>query len=160
MSALPRLQAAVNGAAGAVRYVLGFERDAQGQAVAMGHAAMQVRLTCQRCLGEVDVPLDVPIALALVRAAAQRDRLGLTQITGLPDHLDPMPLGDEPVRPLDWVEDELLLAIPQVPMHPPGDCEAADAANRGEPALAHPANPFAVLAALRGGSSGTVADKS
>ncbi|MFZ0788766.1 MAG: YceD family protein [Chromatiaceae bacterium] len=105
---------------------------------------MTIRLVCQRCLGAVSVPLDAPVALALVRDAAQAE--------ALPDHLDPMEVEEGRIRPLDLVEDELLLAIPQVPMHPPGRCAelyepAADADQGVE--VPGPENPFAVLAHMK-----------
>ncbi len=90
-----------------------------------------LRLRCQRCLGEVTWQVDAPIALALVRAASESDRLGLVQVHGVADHLDPLSVGDEPISPLDLIEDELLLALPQVPRHQPGDCVATLCRNAG-----------------------------
>jgi uncharacterized protein len=149
LDALPRLAAAASGAAGPARYTLRFEVDAQGRAVVLGRVSMALRLICQRCLGEVEVAVDAPIALGLVRAAGDPQRLGLAQVPGLPDHLDPLPLGDEPVCVMDWIEDELLLAIPQVPMHPPGHCEVGIAAAPDDGTMAQVRSPFAALAALR-----------
>lgn len=156
---LPRLAAAVIGADGPARYSLRFELDGQGRALVSGRVSMALRMTCQRCLGEVPVLVDTQIAIALVRAASDADRLGLTQIAGLPDDLDAMPVGDEPIRVMDWVEDELLLAIPQVPMHPLGLCEPAAVAVPDEDALIKAESPFAVLAALRGAKAGPGADE-
>ena len=160
LDALPRLQAAVNGAVGSARYALSFGRDEQGQAVVTGRVSMRLRMICQRCLGDVEVEVAAPIGLVLVRAAGERDRLGLAEMPGLPDDLDPMPLGDEPVHALDWVEDEILLALPLVPLHPSDACEAKAEAQGDEPAPERRANPFAVLAALREKPSGSGADES
>ena len=160
LDALPRLRAAVNGAAGGAWYVLSFHRDEQGQAVVTGRVSMRLRLICQRCLGEVEVEVDAAIGLVLVRAVGERDRLGLGEMPGLPDDLDSMPLGDEPVRALDWVEDEILLALPLVPLHPSDACGARTDAQGDEPAPVRRANPFAVLAALREKPSGSGADES
>ncbi|EXJ15357.1 hypothetical protein D779_1453 [Imhoffiella purpurea] len=66
---------------------------------------------------------------------------------------------DDSMRPLDLIEDELLLAIPIVPRHAPGAClppettvedgglaAPADGVPETETGARH---PFAVLAALR-----------
>lgn len=156
---LPRLAAAVIGADVPVRYSLRFELDGQGRALVSGSVSTVLRLTCQRCLGEVPVLVDTPIAIALVRASSDADRLGLTRIAGLPDDLDAMPVGDEPIHVMDWVEDELLLAIPQVPMHPPGLCEPDAVAVPNDDALVKAESPFAVLGALRGTKTGPGADE-
>lgn len=130
------------------RYSLHFGRDADGRALASGRAMLTIRPVCQRCLGEVAIPLDAPIALALVRHEAQAE--------ALPDHLDPVEVAEGRIRPLDLVEDELLLSMPQVPMHPPGACAGLQRPTAGpdEGALADrgvevPENPFAVLAGLK-----------
>jgi uncharacterized protein len=153
LAQLPRLAAAVVGADGPARYTLAFERDATRQAVALGQVAMDVRLRCERCLGEVGLSLELPIALALVHAASDSDRLGLDQVPEVADHYDPLPIGEEPINPLDLIEDELLLALPLAPIHAVGECQAAlppapiDSAQAG--ALDEKKNPFAVLAALK-----------
>ena len=151
---LPRLADALASGGGdcdwPARYLLRFGRDSEGRALVMGRAALTIRLVCQRCLETVSMPLDAPIALALVRDAAQAE--------ALPDHLDPMEVEQGRIRPLDLVEDELLLAIPQIPMHPPGRCvelyePAADPAGAADAdqgvEVPGPENPFAVLAHLK-----------
>jgi len=140
----------VTGTQGPARYELTFGRDAQGRAVARGHVVMSPTLTCQRCLAEVTVAIDAPISLALVRRVSDADALGLTAIVGVPEDLDPLPLGEEPIRPTDLVEDELLLALPQVPMHPAGECCVVQPEAAAVAGAEDRENPFAVLAALRG----------
>lgn len=147
---LPRLAEAVVGAAGPVRYTLAFGRDSQGRAVARGQVSLSPTLICQRCLEPLTLAVDAPIALALVKAVSEADSLGLTAIVGVPDGLDPLPLGDEPICPLDLLEDELLLALPQIPLHPSADCPAAGLSPPPPDAAGERDNPFAVLAALRG----------
>jgi uncharacterized protein len=161
LRSFPRLAEAVLGTAGPARYEIRFGLDEQGQAVARGHVSMVLRMTCQRCLGEFEVSVDTPIALGLVHVRGDSDRLGLTQVEGLAGDLEPLPLGDdEPVRVLDWLEDELLLALPQVPMHPAGHCVAAVTLAASEEMVAErPRNPFAALAALQARRSGPEADE-
>jgi len=153
LAQLPRLAAAVVGADGPAQYALRFERDEARQAVALGQVSMAVRLICQRCLKDVVYRLESPIALALVRATTGADGLGLVQTPEVADHLDPLPLGEEPINPLDLIEDELLLALPLVPMHGVGECQAALSSGPTESvpatAAAERVNPFAVLATLK-----------
>ncbi len=150
---LPRLADALRTGGGEAdwpaRYHLRFGRDDDGRAVVLGGAELTVRPICQRCLDPVAIRLDVPIALALVPDRA-------VSALALPDHLDPLEMDDGRVRPLDLVEDELLLSLPQVPMHPQGGCailqqpsvepDGDPAADQGDAASD---NPFAVLAGLK-----------
>jgi uncharacterized protein len=152
LAQLPRLAAAVVGADGPAQYRLRFDVDHLRQAVALGEVAMDLRLRCQRCLGEVGFCVAVPISLALVPAASEADGLGLDQIA-VPDQYDPLPVGDEPINPLDLIEDELLLALPLAPRHGVGECQAALPSDPAEhtqsPEISEKRNPFAVLATLK-----------
>jgi len=153
LAELPRLAAAVLGADGPASYALRFERDETRQAVALGQVAMALRLRCQRCLGEVVYAVEAPIALALVRARSDADALGLAPAVEVAEHLDALPLGEDPIHPLDLIEDELLLALPLVPLHAVGECQPAVPLDLAESAQADgaaaPKNPFAVLATLK-----------
>jgi uncharacterized protein len=108
-----------------------------------------LRLRCQRCLDEVEVPVHARIELALIR----RDEDALD----LPEHLDPWLVTEERLDPLDVIEDELLLAVPVIPRHPLGSCgsdaleraEPADSATGGEAGLDTGRRPFEILAALK-----------
>jgi len=147
---LPRLAESVLGADGPARYTIAFGRDADGRAVVRGRVSMTLRLTCQRCLESLAVPVDVPIALALAQSATDAQALGLAAIADVPDGLDPLPLGRDPICPMDLVEDELLLAIPLVPSHRAQECRAAAPQAPTQGGVERRENPFAVLAALRG----------
>lgn len=107
-------------------------------------AHARVGLDCQRCLQPVDWALDVKRSLRFVpgeEAAAALDDQSEDDVLELSRSLD--------LR--DLVEDELLLALPIVPMHE--QCaqplvpvlRAADVA----PAADQGASPFAALAALK-----------
>jgi uncharacterized protein len=165
LSAMPRLAAALAGSEttdasvdagleastsdGAARYELRFGRDRQGRSVVLGRVRARLRLPCQRCLEAVEIPVDAPIALALIR----RDEDALD----LPEHLDPWLVTEDRLNPLDLVEDELLLAVPQIPRHPAGMCgpglsagdeleaPAADTDARSNATR----RPFAILASLK-----------
>jgi uncharacterized protein len=131
---------------GAALYELRFERDRQGIAIVTGCVRALLRLQCQRCLDAVEIPVDIPIELALIR----RDE----DAPELPDHLDPWLVTDERLNPVDVVEEELLLAIPTIPRH----SRACGAAPAGDALRPSPGDadaeqderrrPFAVLADL------------
>ena len=105
-----------------------------------------VPLACQRCLGELRVPLEVDRHIVFARdedSAAALDDASEDDVLALSGELD--------VREL--VEDELLLALPLVPRHDvcPGAVRLSaqdadfDAAGDERP------HPFAGLAALKAG---------
>ncbi|MFB1486180.1 MULTISPECIES: DUF177 domain-containing protein [unclassified Thiocapsa] len=165
LSQLPRLAAATDGleralpesdsalddsaTADAASYELLFARDRKGRCIVTGRVRASLRLRCQRCLDEVEVPVEAPIALALIR----RDEDALD----LPEDLDPWMVTDERLNPMDFVEDELLLALPAIPRHPLGSCAARPiegeetAASVGDGAAGSDAKrrPFEILAALK-----------
>jgi uncharacterized protein len=145
-SDLPRLADALSTLGGEavwpVRYRLRFGRDSEARAVVTGRVALTLRLVCQRCLGAVRIPLDLPLALVLLRSESEGQDLA--------DHLDPVVVEGGGIRPLDLVEDELLLAIPQFPLHVAGGCETPVPATTGAAAPAsRRENPFAVLRGLQ-----------
>lgn len=110
--------------------------------------AAQASPTCQRCLKPVQLPLQVDARFRFVRdeaTAAELDADSDEDVLVLSRSFD--------VR--EWVEDELLLALPIVPLHEP-DCPeplplAADE-DTPEPAAAERPHPFAVLQSLKTGN--------
>lgn len=143
LSALPRLRALLIDTAGDVVYRLAFFRDSGERAVVIGDVDACLSLRCQRCLKAMEHRVNARVELALVA--------GLDEVERLPDSHDPLLVTDHLIRPLDLIEDELLLGLPQIPRHEPGICRAeveclsspAPATNGGE------MNPFAALAALK-----------
>ncbi len=141
LAQMPRLSEVLAGADGPASYRLEIGREG-GRALVRGQVAMNMRLICQRCLGEVAVAVDEPIALAMVRSDAEA--------RNLPEELDPLLVEEGSIRPLDLVEDELLLAVPLVPMHWPAVCRLAYLP--GERDLEQEApkkSPFAALRSLK-----------
>ena len=139
LDALPRLAPSLAGP-GEVEYRLAFHLDGERRAAVSGHVATQLVVQCQRCLEPVAIPVDSRFELVFVR--------GLDEAARLPEPYEPALAEDGWVRPLDLVEDELLLALPPVPVHETPECSARTAEPKpGEEIQAD--NPFAVLAALR-----------
>ncbi len=110
----------------------------------------QVHQTCQRCLQPAALDVVVERSFRFVRDEAQAAELDA-------DSDDDVLVMSRRFDLQDWVEDELLLALPIVPFH--DVCPAplpmgSEPEESDEPAKP---NPFAVLQALKGdkGSSGS-----
>ncbi len=140
---LSRLREELLEASTEIAYELVFGRDEQNRATVKGRVKATLYLQCQRCLETLELPVDREISLALVE--------GLDEARALPDRYEPLLLEEARIRPLDLLEDELLLALPQVPRHRPEACtprveQTESLAARQQAA---PDNPFAVLAKLK-----------
>jgi uncharacterized protein len=140
---LPRLSEELPEARTAVEYELVFGRDEQNRAAVNGRVKATLFLQCQRCLGILEYPVDRKISLALVE--------GLDEARGLPDGYEPLLLEEPHISLVDLIEDELLLALPQVPKHSAEACtpgvEQAETAPEHQQAVRD--NPFAVLDKLK-----------
>jgi uncharacterized protein len=92
-------------------------------------------LRCQRCLGELEYPVDMTSRLLLLPA----DKLDEVEDDDDVDAIEADPRLDV----LALIEEELLLDLPFAPRHPEGECVPA---TNG---LQQKASPFAVLAGLK-----------
>lgn len=129
--------------AGDVRVELEFSRDQQHVAVVRLKLESQVKMICQRCLDEAVIPVKGEYLYAIA--------LPGTDELHLPQGYDVLEVGEEPLDLLTLIEDELLLAFPIVPMHPPEECQqpaglVEPESNEDEVTRS---NPFSVLAQLK-----------
>lgn len=126
-----------------VDYVLHFGVDEGGVPGITGTVQAVLPLECQRCMEQMEFPVSLELKLALVktRQAAQQ----------LPENYDPLlVLHDEEISVESIIEDELILALPQVAMHEVKDCPKGEAfLNIEDGAAPQRKNPFAVLAQLK-----------
>lgn len=111
-----------------------------------GRIETTLRLMCQRCLEPMDQALDVSFTLALVNSEAQAEQL--------PGDIDPLLVTGTTLALAELVEDELILALPLVALHPSDSpCGARAMLEQAAAAETGPAetrkNPFAVLAQLK-----------
>jgi len=156
LSALPRVAAAVIGGPGECRYRLAIAADSAHRLTVDGEVEATLPLTCQRCLQSMAWPVAAVVGITVVETERAFDRLEATR--------EPLLLMDGRQRLSDVVEEELLLAMPLVPMHVGSDrcaihgvIEADDqdaevpAPVGATPSGAHRQrpNPFAVLASLK-----------
>ena len=102
-------------------------------------------LVCQRCLSEFQAELESPVRVAFVGRDAEAGRV--------PDDYDAVTAPGGRIELAEFVEDELLLALPLVPMHAtPAECvhrlAAADAEGDAPAAAGPMRRPFAELREL------------
>lgn len=124
-------------AASAIDIDFEFFKAAPGRFEMRGRLRAAVTLTCQRCLAPMPWLIDAAPQLRFFRneaaVATNADEVEAVTVTG-------------PVRLAELVEDELLLALPMIPLHAAGsDCAAAPVADKG----ADKPHPFAALAKLK-----------
>jgi uncharacterized protein len=127
---------------------LAFGIDEQGIRYAAGRVRAELQLLCQRCLQPLTLPIDVRTRLAFVHPEeAER----------LPDTYDPLVYDEPSLEVARIVEDELMLALPIVPMHASDACVAKFAVGATRPPRAEGESkdarqdrrrPFAGLAEL------------
>ncbi len=95
-----------------IRYHLEFDVDISGNRYVTGQVNSRVMLQCQRCMNDFEITLDCELSIAFVvneqQAKRAEDSAYDTFWLAPREMLDPRVL----------LEDELLLALPQIAMHP------------------------------------------
>ena len=144
LAGMGRLATQMVDASGAAEAVWQFGMDEQGRKTLQGEVTASVSMSCQRCLGPIRVPVRSEVSLALVWDDEQAAQL--------PRQLEPIVLESNELDLHELVEDELLLSVPLVPLHPEGECEQPESkiVQVAEDGVRKP-NPFQVLAALKSG---------
>ncbi len=134
--AMGRLRAQCLDDSGTVYVGLSFERSGdRGLGRMQGVIAASLQVVCQRCLEKMTLVLRVEPSVVLIRAQDREDLVA--QDT---DSL----IVDGPILLSKIVEDELLLAMPMVPMHDIDECSAGEYRHRQKQP-----NPFSVLGELK-----------
>lgn len=134
VAALSRLAAASHRASGLASAALSAGIDANGVRFIEGVVRAEVELVCQRCLEPFRWPLEAAVRLGLARDEAEAGRLQ--------EPYEPLLVPEGVVRVADLIEDELLLALPQIPRHAD---QAECAANGYQPPRSDGDQPLAVL---------------
>ena len=98
-----------------IRWRISGTHDASGRPAIVVDLHGQVRLECQRCLGEVEWPVDQTTLLLLAR-----DERELAALDA--DSENEVVLAKAALDPLTLVEDELTLSLPFAPRHEEGGC--------------------------------------
>ena len=138
---MPRLKSVVASTEGHASATFRCWKDQQHRHIVDIEVHMTVALVCQRCLSDCQLELVTQSSLIVV--------WNEDSIKELPSGYDPLVAGE--VSDLHaLVEEELLLALPAVPMHDAGDCEDASRAfgDLTMDVVEEKKSPFAALGAL------------
>jgi len=143
VSAFARLGEVVASPEGAVTYELDFGRDELNVAYVAVRASASLTVICQRSLEPFVLPVSVDTRLGLI--VEEREE------ASLPPGYEPLLLEEDGrLDPIAAIEDELLLALPLVPVNPdhelPDDVTGPD--EDDTPLPEEKENPFAALREL------------
>ncbi|MEJ2788498.1 MULTISPECIES: YceD family protein [unclassified Pseudoxanthomonas] len=140
LSAMTRLQGLLVDTEGDVRYTIEFDRDALQVPYIGLRIEVGLPLVCQRSLRRFVLSVTVEQRLGLVRSEDEESALP-------PGYEALLVPEDGMLRPSELVEDELVLAVPVVPVDPTSEAvEREWAADEEEVAKT---SPFAALASLK-----------
>lgn len=150
LTQFPRLAALLVTDEGEMRASLHFAFDSEKRRVLQGSVSAVVKVRCQRCLEAMPLSLESDFLVAVVAS----DDLARE----LPAEFEPVIVNEQELDLLVLLEDELIMALPDFPLHPPLDCPATpvleDINASAEAGLAEVAqereNPFSVLADIKG----------
>ncbi len=140
---LPRLKEVLLDREGEADFLLRFYKGEKGRIHITGYIKAALSLECQRCLEPVSTSVASEVDVVVVE--------GYDEAKQLSDEYDPLLAGDRRIRLNEVIEDELILALPQVPMHPEDECKAVHERFNRSPGQANveqgakKPNPFAVL---------------
>ncbi|CAA9353794.1 MAG: FIG01269488: protein, clustered with ribosomal protein L32p [uncultured Lysobacter sp.] len=142
LAALTRLRDSLVDVEGEAVFAIEFDHDALKVPYAEIRIDAELPLLCQRTLQRFVLPVHIEQRLGLIRSEAEE--------AGLPPGYEPLLMPEDGMlRTVDLVEDELILAVPVIPIMPGTEAveqewPAPDAAPEPEPV-----NPFAALSALK-----------
>ena len=141
VSGLERLLPVLASGQGELQVELSLGKDAGGTRFLAGNIEGEVVLRCQRCMQDMQQPLDIEFRLGLV--------LDESAVDTLPDSYEPLEVTAEPAVLANIIADEVLLALPIVALHKNSErCQAYVEAYK-PPQEEQRENPFAVLAELK-----------
>lgn len=121
-----------------------FDLDEDKRPVIELSAAADVSLMCQASLEPYVAPLERSSTLAVIESEGELELLA--------EHYDPVVVDAGRLALAQLVEDELILALPQVPRNPEVDAVSYSTGQTDEDELPERRNPFAALQGKIGGS--------
>lgn len=123
---------------------LSFDLDQRHLAFLRGHAEVEVMLACQRCQEGMPQTIHADFCYSPVQDPER--------IEDLPEAYEPAEVDEfGEIDLIQIIEDELILALPQIPMHDDDTCfmHASDISVGVIPEAEERPNPFAVLKSLK-----------
>lgn len=142
LSSMARLRETLVDAEGEVVYSLEFDRDPLQVPYVELRIEARLPLQCQRSLERFLLPVSIVQRLGLLRDDGEADEAVLPE--GYEALFVP---ADGELRPAELVEDELILAVPVVPVSPGSESVERDWPVQPDDEIR--ANPFSVLAGLK-----------
>ena len=139
LASMRRLQGSLANTEGEARYSIEFGKDGLGVAYLELRIEAGLPLVCQRTLDTFVYRVAVDQRLGLIAREEEE--------ASLPEGYEPLLVVDGQLDLADVIEDELILALPVVPLKPGAPLEWSDAAD--EAVEEQRPNPFAVLGALK-----------
>lgn len=122
-----------------VSFRLEFSQDNENRLFSIvGGLETKLPMVCQRCMAPMQYQLSGMINIAIVSSEAEAEVL--------PEPFEPYIDTGDSVKLQDFIEDELLLAMPLVSLHEKKDCPAADKFKR---VRLEKVSPFAGLKNLK-----------
>lgn len=135
-----RLAGSILETSGEVQVKLSFRKARKHRFLVVGKTDVVVRLECQNCLTPLEFQLQVDVRYFIVNDADVE----------IPEGEDSLVCEGEMIRPVDIIEDELILGLPMVSRHSDGDCpESHIHINENSPVEGATHKPFAALAELK-----------
>ena len=126
-----------------MHFELDFGRDALGISYVEVRASGSLSVTCQRTLEPFELPVTVDTRLGLIKLEREE--------AGLPPDCEPLLVAEDGrLNPMDVIEDELLLALPLIPINPDSSLPDEVISQEPEPSgEGQRENPFAMLRELK-----------
>lgn len=140
---------------GTVSARLAFFFDDERRRVIEGWVRAELVVVCQRCLEAMALPVESTFRVGVVDTEMMAEQL--------PAGLEPMMAGERELPIHGLLEDELIMSLPDCPVHEKGQCSASSTLDRinreADDAVAQARehdkdNPFRVLAGLGSGDQG------
>ena len=142
LASMPRLKGSLCSTDGAVTYDIEFGRDELGVANVWVKADAGLPLVCQRSLEPFVLPVHVDAKLGLIVSESEE--------AALPPGYEPLLVQDDgKLHMADVIEDELILALPVVPLKPGVEPVERSWAVEDEVESPKKENPFAVLQKIK-----------
>ncbi len=143
---MKRLAASLDNDSGNVEFDLTFGRKDRAR-VATGNFKAEVKMICQRCLNQVNVPIGGEVQLEFVVVEEGEEPIARLEDLGY----DTVLVENDSLSLVELIEDEVILVLPFAPLHEKGECsdnaivEKLQVTNKESDRP----NPFAVLAQLK-----------
>lgn len=139
LASMRRLQGSLANTEGEARYTIEFGKDGLGVAYLELRVEAGLPLVCQRTLDTFVYRLAIDQRLGLIAREEEE--------ASLPEGYEPLLVVDGQLDLADVIEDELILALPVVPLKPGAPLDWSDGAD--DAVEEQRPNPFAVLGALK-----------